>query len=103
MNKYSAGNRTCKSRNLQINRGFKGNHKLRRKIKSLKELLSINKVITLLKFKSAVNFAMFLIGGAIERARPKFALTSCCGDVGVAARGTGDGFQDIINGLRTDE
>ena len=32
--------------------------------KLLKELFCINKVITLLKFKSAV----FLIGGAIERA-----------------------------------
>ena len=34
------------------------------KIKKLKELISINIVITLLKFKSAV----FLMGGAIERA-----------------------------------
>ena len=44
--------------------------------KSWKELFSINKVITLLKFKSALNlqicieFAVFLIGGAIKRARP---------------------------------
>ena len=38
---------------------FKGNHKLRIKIKKLKELFSINKVITLLKFKSAVNLQCF--------------------------------------------
>ena len=48
---------------------FNGNHKWRIKIKILKELFSINKVVTLLKFKSAVNL-LLLIGGAIERARP---------------------------------
>ena len=36
--------------------------------KKLKELFSINKVITLLKFKSTVNLQCFLIGGAIDRA-----------------------------------
>ena len=44
---------------------------MKNKNQKLKELFSINKVITLLKFKSAVKFAVFLIGGAIERVRPK--------------------------------
>ena len=38
------------------------------KNQKLKELFSFNKVITLLKIKSASEFAVFLIGGAIERA-----------------------------------
>ena len=40
---------------------FKGNHKCIIKINKLKELFSINKVITILKFKSAVNLQCFLL------------------------------------------
>ena len=41
---------------------------MKNKNKKLEELFSINKVITLLKFKPAVNLQCFLMGGAIERA-----------------------------------
>ena len=40
---------------------LKGNHKFIIKIKKLKELFRINQVITLLKFKSAVNLQCFLL------------------------------------------
>ena len=40
---------------------LKGNHKCIIKIKKLKELFRINKVITLLNFKSAVNLQCFLL------------------------------------------
>ena len=54
---------------------LKGNHKCIIKIKKLKELFRINKVITLLKFKSAVNLQCFLLEAqSRERDRMNFAI-----------------------------